>query len=356
MRYLVTLFLGALLVIVGGLSLGYLSLDFSAAEDGQLTASGALAYYDCNYEGDCVWETNDAPMAPVYADPLDDADDDVYQEPWWYVSSEDQDVSPSSPYEWYTAEEPFYVADGTGELFYDVEEPFYDYAIEESYFVDEVRDPYAYGDVVVYDEPWYVDAFPGIGKMAQQIIPGVRQTSMALIQAAASAPPRQPPPAVYPQPSCWVSAQPMTVSSGGSSVLRWGTFNASRASFNDIGAVPTDGSRTVSSITSDRTFVLSVLGQGGSGSCYARVSVDRGNSALPSCVISAHPTTISRGQSASLAWVSSNAQSATLSGVGAVSTTGGTFVNPQSSTTYTLTVRDPLGRTGTCAAPGSVSH
>ena len=49
MRYLVTLFLGALLVIVGGLSLDYFSLDFSAPEDGQLTASGRLAYYDCYF-------------------------------------------------------------------------------------------------------------------------------------------------------------------------------------------------------------------------------------------------------------------------------------------------------------------
>ena len=364
MRYVVTLFLGALLVIVGGLSLDYFSLDFSAPEDGQLTATGVLAYYDCYYEGDCEWETNDAPMDPIYTDPLDDADDYVYEEPW-YVFPEDQDMPPPPPDEWWYMEErdPVYVIDDIEEPFYgyEIEEPFYD--IEGPYYMDEVRDPYAYGDVVVYEEPWYVEAFPGIGKMAQQIIPGAQQTSMVIMQPAASvrapAPvpaPQQPPRPIYPQPSCWVSAQPVTVPYGGSSVLQWGTFNASRASFNDVGAVPTYGSRTVSSVSSDRTFMLTVVGQGGSGSCYTRVSVDRGNSALPSCVISAHPRAISRGQSASLAWVSSNAQSATLSGIGAVSTTGGTFVSPQTSTTYTLTVRDSLGRTGTCAAQISVSQ
>ena len=184
MRYLVTLFLGALLLIVGGLSLDYLSLDFSAPENGQLTASGVLAYYDCYYEGDCEWETNDVPVETTFWDPPYDPYyyEDTYQESWWYVSSEDQDVPLSSAYEWYTEEEPFYVADGTEEYFYvadDVEGPFYDaegpYYVD---YVDDTRDPYAYGDVVVYDEPWYVEAFPGIGKMAQQIIPGAQQTSM----------------------------------------------------------------------------------------------------------------------------------------------------------------------------------
>src|SRR3989344_2772770 len=123
MRYLVTLFLGALLVIVGGLSLDYLSLDFSAPEDGQLTASGALAYYDCYYEGDCELETNDVPVETTFWDPsYDPYYEDALQESWWYVSSEDQDVFPYSAYEWYTEEEPFYIADGTEEYFYVAED------------------------------------------------------------------------------------------------------------------------------------------------------------------------------------------------------------------------------------------
>ena len=313
--------------------MGYLSLDLSAPEGRQLTASGALAYFYCYSEDDCEWTNEGSPETYyeeiIYEGPLDEGElplDDPWGEPLYW---EDPEIweDPAGYYEWGTV----------------VEEGGY-------YELEVVDDGYGTVRATVVQDPWYVQAFPGIGRMVQQIIPGAQQaqTSYTVQPSYAPAPPPTPQRVVYPQPSCWISAQPMTVPYGGSSVLQWNAFNASRVSFSDTGAVPAQGLHTVSSITSDRTFTLSVLGQGGSGSCYTRVSVDRSNSSMPSCVISAHPSSISRGQNASLAWVSSNAQSASLSGHGAVSLTGGTFISPQTSTTYTLTVRDSQGRSGTC--------
>jgi phospholipase C len=59
----------------------------------------------------------------------------------------------------------------------------------------------------------------------------------------------------------------------------------------------------------------------------------------------ANPSTIPAGQSTSLTWASTNANSATLdNGVGQVSPNGGTTVSPTQTTVYTLTVSGPGGR------------
>ena len=75
--------------------------------------------------------------------------------------------------------------------------------------------------------------------------------------------------------------------------------------------------------------------------------------ALPSgtslaCIISAHPSNISRGQSANVAWGSTNASSAELSGTGAVPLQSGIGVSPLRSSTYTLTVRSSSGGFSFC--------
>ncbi len=216
------------------------------------------------------------------------------------------------------------------------------------YLYDDVDYDWGYEyEVVEYQEasqPWYVRAFPGIGSIIQNIIPG-RQTTRIVTQTQ---PVQQR--VAYPQPSCWISAEPTTVASRGSSVLNWWSFNASRASLTGFGEVSVTGSRTVPNITSAQTFTLSVAGQGGNGSCYTRISVQPPVSGLPSCIISANPDVITRGQFANIAWGSQNASSASLSGVGTVSTQGGISVSPIQTTTYTLTVAGSSGKSNSCTA------
>ena len=182
-------------------------------------------------------------------------------------------------------------------------------------------------------------SFPGFGSMIQQIIPGQVNNAVRA--------PSYPPPQTRPQPSCWISASPTSVAFGKSSKLQWSSFNASHATITDFGTVPTSGTRTTGNLTSDRAYQLNVSGQGGSGSCYARVDV-QGVSGLPTCAISANPNVVRVGQSANLAWGSQNSSSASLSGIGAVSTNGGTQVAPRQTTTYSLTVSGPQGGSVTC--------
>ena len=311
MRYVVTTLLLILLAIVVGLMLGFVSLDFSAPEGRQLSAAGVLAYWDEDGGGDSSWGSGGVSESyPYYEDPYDGGFDgqnsgggssswydNPYDDPYWWDDDDDWD----DPYDDY-----------------------YDY--------------YSYGGGgTSAQDPWYVRSFPGFGQVAQQIIPGLNP-----VPAPAPRPP------FYAQPSCWISSQPTSVSRGGSSVLQWSSFNATQASLTDFGTVPTAGTRTVQNITTDRTYTLSVRGQGGNGSCYTRIDVKE-QQAMPSCVIAANPEVISRGQTASLGWWSSNASSATLSGYGQVSLSGGMYVSPQQSTTYTLTAHNSTGQSRSCA-------
>ena len=68
----------------------------------------------------------------------------------------------------------------------------------------------------------------------------------------------------------------------------------------------------------------------------------------PSCIISAHPAVISRGEEASIAWGSENAISASLSLVGAVPPRGGIYVKPLITGDYVLSVLSSTGEWSYC--------
>ena len=352
MRYALAFLLGVLLLIVTGLTLGYISLDFSAPGGPQLSLVGALAYNNCN-EDECVWE-EDVKEWWQAANPHDGS-----ERGWVVDRNEDADDGSI------TLEEDKYIEDDSHDPYasdadehneiYEEELHTYNDAEEETYH------QYEYGGTsdewTVEDEewveprdqnqhPWYVQAFPGFGQMAQQIIPGLQIFSPAFRPSPAQQPPPRP---VYAQPSCWIAAQPTRVAYGGSSVLQWSSFYASQARLSDVGQVPLSGTRTIPSLNAERVYSLSVSGPGGSSSCYTHIAVEP-QVAAPACVISAYPSAIRRGQTANLAWGSQNASSATLSGVGAVATRGGRYVAPQQSSVYTLTVYGPQGRSTTCTA------
>ena len=71
----------------------------------------------------------------------------------------------------------------------------------------------------------------------------------------------------------------------------------------------------------------------------------------------ASPTSIERGQSATLRWSSTNAVSATITpGIGTVATSGSRSVSPTSTTTYRITVRDAARQTASDTATVTVTE
>jgi peptidoglycan-associated lipoprotein len=77
--------------------------------------------------------------------------------------------------------------------------------------------------------------------------------------------------------------------------------------------------------------------------------------AAPVCTLTAEPTTIEKGQSATLSWTSENATTLNLEpGVGNVQASGSQSVTPDDSTTYTLTATGE-GGSNTCEARVTVT-
>jgi peptidoglycan-associated lipoprotein len=77
--------------------------------------------------------------------------------------------------------------------------------------------------------------------------------------------------------------------------------------------------------------------------------------AAPVCNLTAEPSTIEKGQSATLSWTSQNATDLDLQpGVGKVQAQGSSSVKPDDSTTYTMTATGP-GGSGNCTARVTVT-
>ena len=80
------------------------------------------------------------------------------------------------------------------------------------------------------------------------------------------------PPVAAPAPTAEITASPTELSAGGRTVLTWRTTDASTASIDGLGEVPTSGVKTVTP-TSSTTYHLVAKGAGGSADASVRVTV-----------------------------------------------------------------------------------
>jgi peptidoglycan-associated lipoprotein len=80
------------------------------------------------------------------------------------------------------------------------------------------------------------------------------------------------PPVAVPAPTAQITATPTEVTAGDPVALTWHTSNATTASINELGDVPTSGVKTVTP-TSSTTYQLTAKGAGGSADASVRVTV-----------------------------------------------------------------------------------
>ena len=333
MRYVLTLSILVVAAFGVGFVLDQYSLEHGnvAARTALLAASGVLAQNDAYYGSDNTYygSDNNYYSQDFYSSPQDTT----------YNSYPDQYTETPQP-----SRSSYY--DSSYNSYYDNSyQPYNSYNSYNSYdpYYNSYYYPTSYYDTIyMTPSPWYVQTFPGIGRLAQYIIPG--QINPTPVHVTAPSP--APRPVANPQPSCWISADPTQVVNGGTSVLSWSSFNATRATLSDLGDVSVTGERTLHGLTATQTYTLQIFGAGGSNICYTRVNV-AAIGPTPSCVISVFPSTISRGSSASLSWGSMNASVATLGGVGSVELQGGRSVFPAYSSDYTLTVSSS-GKQSSC--------
>ena len=148
------------------------------------------------------------------------------------------------------------------------------------------------------------------------------------------------PPLVY---NFW--AQPSTIVKGGSARLNWNVLGAASVRIDpSVGSVQTTGSINVAP-SSSTTFTLTATGAGGNVQATEEVHVLPPAPVVPAINwFAASPSTILAGNSATLSWHTTNAQSVTITGIGPVAKSGTRLVAPLSTTRYVLEATTSTGR------------
>jgi len=141
-------------------------------------------------------------------------------------------------------------------------------------------------------------------------------------------------------------ANPGSISLGASSTLSWNVSGATTVSIDQgIGNVALTGTRVVSPSTT-MVYTLTATNAGGSVTATAQVIVSGAPPAgLPVInSFTANPGSITAGDSSTLSWNVSNAQTVTIDPeVGAVDPIGNASVWPAATTLYTLTASNATG-------------
>jgi hypothetical protein len=140
-----------------------------------------------------------------------------------------------------------------------------------------------------------------------------------------------------PAPTVTISADPTSITAGGSSTLSWNSTNAETVSIdNGIGTVDLNGTQSVSP-SATTTYTITATGTGGTATDTVTVEI-AGTVPAPTVTISADPTSVTAGGSSTLTWTSSNVDTVSIdNGIGKVAANGSLSVTPEHTATYTIT-------------------
>jgi hypothetical protein len=138
------------------------------------------------------------------------------------------------------------------------------------------------------------------------------------------------------------TATPSTIAVGGKSVLKWDVKGAKTIQITGIDSVEASGTHEVQPSTTT-TYTLTATNSAGVTTATAKVSI--GSSGAPVIVsFDATPDFIDEGESSTLEWYVTNADSVAINrNVGAVATRGSATVEPTFTTTYTMTASNSAG-------------
>ncbi len=138
------------------------------------------------------------------------------------------------------------------------------------------------------------------------------------------------------------AATPSTISPGQSATLAWTSVNAQNVAITPgIGAVANSGTITVKPSETTTYTVRATGGDGPPSTCNITVTVSAAVPVVAS--FTATPDTINAGQSSTLQWSVTNADSVSITSLGTVSNSGTRSVSPTTTTTYTLTATNASG-------------
>jgi len=140
---------------------------------------------------------------------------------------------------------------------------------------------------------------------------------------------------VYQPPTVNIAVDPGTILLGESSTLSWTSTDADTAAIDQgIGSVAVTGSISLSPIETT-TYSITVNGSGGSATENVTLTITH---PVPVVSISANPSEIQLGESSTLNWSSTNADSCVIEpGIGTVDPSGSFTVSPTETTNYIIT-------------------
>lgn len=144
-------------------------------------------------------------------------------------------------------------------------------------------------------------------------------------------------------PAVTFKASPAAIVRGDSATLSWTAEGATTCSIEPgIGTVAPSGTLAVYP-TETTVYTIKATNQTGSTTRSVTINVAH---PLPTASISATPVTITSGDSATLSWSTTSAESCTIEpGIGTVQTSGTLVIAPTETTTYILTATGPGGAT-----------
>jgi hypothetical protein len=151
-------------------------------------------------------------------------------------------------------------------------------------------------------------------------------------------------------PTVTITANPTSVSYGGTSIISWNSSNAtscvgSAGSNGWAQARDLSGTFSTGTLTNSTTYIITCYGANNtSANASVNVSVGGQQNITPTVNLYANPTSIQNGQSSTLTWNSQNATSCSAYWTGNTYTNGSGVVVPSVTTTYSITCTSSTGQ------------
>ncbi len=137
------------------------------------------------------------------------------------------------------------------------------------------------------------------------------------------------------------TATPSSIQAGQTSVLAWEVLNADTVTIDAIGKV--DSVHGTSQVAPTVTTIYKITASNKTSTANATVAVTVAQPQVRIISFTAIPATIQTGESSTLQWVTENADTVTLVGVGTVAANGSAPITPKDTTTYTLMAKNKYG-------------
>ncbi len=150
-------------------------------------------------------------------------------------------------------------------------------------------------------------------------------------------------------PMVSVIASPFTVPSGGSSTISWTSTNTKSCDAGTGNGTGVSGSFDTGALTAGTSYTITCKGPNGQNSATAYVNLNIGNivipvSTYPTVSVTASPSTVNSGETSTISWTSTNANTCNAGAGNGTGTTGSFTTKPiTKNTSYTVTCTGDSG-------------